>query len=84
MTSDEARIALADAGPGLPAEFVATAFLPFARRATARGKAGSGLGLSVVKGIAEAHGGHVAWQAHGAGSCFTLHLPRYQTGGQSQ
>ena len=38
---------------------------------------GSGLGLSLVRHVAEAHGGHVSVGAGpgGRGVAFTLHLP---------
>jgi signal transduction histidine kinase len=51
-----------DSGPGLPAEFLTRAFDRFTRADTARGRGGSGLGLSIVKTIAESHAGtaHVA------------------------
>ncbi|RMH20347.1 MAG: sensor histidine kinase, partial [Acidobacteria bacterium] len=42
----------------------------------AAGAAGSGLGLSLVKQVAEAHGGRVTVDSRpGHGSVFTLHLP---------
>lgn len=53
--ADMVRITVADPGPGLPPEFVDDAFKPF-RRADMTRK-GSGLGLAVVQGIAQAHGG---------------------------
>ena len=41
----------------------------------AKGVPGSGLGLSVVRQVVEAHGGRVSVAAEGSGSAFTLHLP---------
>jgi heavy metal sensor kinase len=51
-----------DSGNGLPAEFLTRAFDRFTRADAARGRSGSGLGLSIVKTIAESHAGtaHVA------------------------
>jgi len=62
-----------DAGPGIdPAEH-SRLFEPFY---TTRGE-GSGLGLAIVKQAAEAHGGWVELQSEpGAGSVFSLYLPR--------
>jgi len=46
-----------DEGPGLPPAFIATAFERFTRADPARTRGGSGLGLSIVQVIAQAHGG---------------------------
>jgi two-component system OmpR family sensor kinase len=55
----ELSIVVADSGPGFPAGFVATAFEPFSRVDAARGRSdgGAGLGLAIVRAVAEAHGG---------------------------
>ena len=39
---------------------------------------GSGLGLSVVKGIIESHGGKIALKNKSSNTCFTFDLPTYQ------
>ena len=60
-----------DEGAGIPAEFVERAFERFARPDEARAAAGSGLGLSIVQAVAEAHGG----SAHVAGADVWISLP---------
>ena len=49
-----------DHGPGIAAEDVPLVFNRFYRSTTARGMPGAGLGLSIVKQIADAHGGSVS------------------------
>ena len=75
----EVSISIEDEGPGVAAQDLPRIFAPFFRGATsAVGPVpGSGLGLSVVKQIAEAHGGRVTVEKgkRGIGSIFTLHLP---------
>jgi signal transduction histidine kinase len=53
-----------DAGPGFPPAFLERAFERFSRSQPGRDGSGSGLGLSIVRAIAEAHGG----QANAANS----------------
>jgi signal transduction histidine kinase len=72
------RITVRDRGPGIPAGEEKRIFRAFyrGRLALASGVSGSGLGLSLVQRIAEAHGGTVEVEsAAGAGSAFTLVLP---------
>ncbi len=55
------EIAVADRGPGIPPEELATIFEPFqrGRRAIEDQVRGAGLGLDLVKKIVEAHGGSI-------------------------
>ena len=46
-----------DEGPGLPPGFSVMAFDRFTRGDAARGRGGAGLGLSIVRAVARAHGG---------------------------
>ncbi len=55
----EGGIAVADRGPGIPENELALVFERFHRADEARAKPGSGLGLSIVRDIAERHGGSV-------------------------
>ena len=74
----ELQIAVADRGRGIAADDLPHIFEPFyrGRYALERQIHGNGLGLSLVKRIAEAHGGRVTVKsATGEGSTFTIHLP---------
>ncbi|MFD4631479.1 ATP-binding protein [Streptomyces sp. NPDC058284] len=53
------RITVLDRGPGITAEDRSRVFDRFYRAAAARGLPGSGLGLSIVRKVADAHGGTV-------------------------
>jgi heavy metal sensor kinase len=65
-----------DEGGGFPPEFLGQAFERFARADPARARGGAGLGLSIVRVIAEAHGGsaHVA-STDGGGADVWVALP---------
>lgn len=74
----EAIIEVADDGPGMPPDVAARVFERFYRadHARARTSGGAGLGLSIVAGIAEAHGGRVeVVSMEGSGACFRIRLP---------
>jgi signal transduction histidine kinase len=73
-----ATLSVTDAGPGLDPEQAAVAFDRFWRAPAARGRVGSGLGLSIVRATARAHGG----DAEVAGATFTIRLPAAPPDGQ--
>lgn len=65
-----------DGGPGIPPDARAQVFERFTRLESSEGTEGSGLGLSIVSAIAEAHGGTVLLSgAPGQGSTFTIRVP---------
>jgi len=66
------ELSVADNGPGLPADFGERWFEPYT---TSKNK-GTGLGLAVVKKIAEEHGGSIRAENRAqGGAVFTLRLP---------
>lgn len=76
--SGPVEITVADRGPGIRREDLPKLFEPFfrGRDAATAGVPGSGLGLSLVRHIAEAHGGRVTVTTGvGEGAAFTLQLP---------
>ena len=81
---DEVIISVADQGIGIPPDELDQVFDRFHRVSTGlvHDVKGSGLGLSLVQHIVEAHGGHVTVVSElGKGSTFTIHLPiESQTG----
>jgi len=69
------RVAVLDRGPGFEAEALAKGFEAFFR-GQRRAGSGLGLGLALVRRIAEAHGGSVqAENREGGGAAVTLELP---------
>ena len=76
----EVQISVSDRGRGIDAQDLPHIFEPFyrGRYALDRQVQGNGLGLSLVKRIAEAHGGRVSVRSApetGEGTTFTLHIP---------
>jgi two-component system sensor histidine kinase SenX3 len=71
-------IDVTDQGSGIPADALERVFERFYRVDAARSRArgGTGIGLSIVKHVAQAHGGSVAVRSTlGVGSTFELRLP---------
>jgi two-component system, OmpR family, sensor kinase len=84
-----AVVTVTDDGGGIPPEFVDQVFARFARADAARAATGhreaasaaegtSGLGLSIVESIAEAHGGRITVTSQPGRTQFTLQLPPMQ------
>lgn len=74
----QARIEVADTGVGISEEDLHLIFERFYRVDKSRGRVqgGSGLGLSIAKWVAEAHGGYIEVESRvGEGTTFTVFLP---------
>ncbi|GAT33875.1 His Kinase A (phospho-acceptor) domain-containing protein [Terrimicrobium sacchariphilum] len=82
--SGEVEISVKDDGIGIPQEKLGEIFELFSKadHSLERGQDGLGLGLSIVRGLVELHGGSV--EAHsvgpGAGSQFIVRLPQATSG----
>jgi PAS domain S-box-containing protein len=80
LAENELRLCVKDDGIGLSADSMPNLFAMFSQVNTAidRAEGGLGIGLSLVRGLVELHGGRV--DAHseglGRGSEFAIHLPR--------
>lgn len=77
VDAGEASLWVRDSGPGIPREDQARIFERFARASGSRRRSeGAGLGLAIVRAIAEAHGGRAELTSMpGAGSTFTVVVP---------
>ena len=77
---DLLHLTVADAGPGIPPERLASVFDPFVSltpRSGADRARGTGLGLAISRDLARAMGGELTVESTpGQGSRFTLSLPR--------
>ena len=74
---DGAAVTVRDTGPGISPDDLEHIFEPFYRGPAQKNIPGTGLGLPIVKRIAERHGGRVEVQtALGKGSAFRVFLPR--------
>ena len=75
VVADELRVAVADSGPGIPAEQLPHIFGQFWQGARTD-RRGIGLGLAIAKGIVEAHRGRIWVESTlGNGSTFYFTLP---------
>jgi two-component system, OmpR family, sensor histidine kinase MprB len=75
VTLSGGELRVRDHGPGFAAEDQPLVFDRFYRSAAARAMPGAGLGLSIVREVAEAHGGTVAAEnAQGGGALVRLSL----------
>jgi signal transduction histidine kinase len=80
---DRVLLTIADDGPGIPEDIVPRIFDPFFT--TKDVGEGSGLGLSIVHGIIERHGGHIEVDSHsGQGTKFSISFPLPPAGGASR
>jgi len=70
-------ITVKDTGVGISEEEIPKIWNRLYRGDKSRSQRGLGLGLSLVKSIIKAHGGHVEVASEpGTGSTFTVHLPQ--------
>ncbi len=75
IESGRALLEVGDDGPGLPANAAETVFERFVRLDSSRSTPGNGLGLSLVRAIAELHNGHARVVATEPGAVFEISLP---------
>lgn len=74
LQNDEIKIQIADNGSGIPENIRKDIFNPFFT--TKPPGHGTGMGLSVVHGIIQDHGGSIGLNSKiGVGTCFTIRLP---------
>jgi two-component system, OmpR family, heavy metal sensor histidine kinase CusS len=74
---DESEISVEDTGCGIAAEHISRIFDRFYRADPSRSSEGTGLGLALVKSIADLHGGSIAVTSEvGGGARIALRFPR--------
>lgn len=79
---NEVRVTITDNGVGIPYERQSSLFTKFYQvdASLTREKGGSGLGLSICRGIVEAHGGSIHLEsAPDSGTTITFSLPKHDT-----
>ena len=78
QTEHTLEITVADQGPGIPSEEIGKLFGTFQKLSVqpTGGEKSTGLGLSIVKQIVDAHGGEITVDSEvGKGTVFTVHIP---------
>ena len=78
--SSKQVLQITDSGVGIPAESLEHIFERFYRvdKARSRKSGGSGLGLSIVRGMVERNGGEITVESEiGKGSTFTVRFPAF-------
>ncbi|GAA1987348.1 HAMP domain-containing sensor histidine kinase [Amycolatopsis minnesotensis] len=85
LTVTESGVTVSDTGPGVPAEDVERIFDRLVRLDDARGQSGAGLGLTIARGFARAHGGDLRYERSGGASfiLYGLSKPDSQAGSSS-
>lgn len=81
MGINDLQFSVTDTGAGIDKDKQATLFQPFtqADASTTRKFGGTGLGLTICKGLVEKMGGHISIASEsGKGSCFTFNLPLHK------
>ncbi len=69
-------VSIQDTGPGIAGPELEKIFERFYRGSASEGRPGNGLGLSLARTIARAHGGEIRVNSElGRGSMFTVHMP---------
>jgi two-component system sensor histidine kinase MtrB len=76
------RVAVEDAGPGVPEELEGKIFDRFARGGGGGGDSdsGHGLGLAIARAYAQAHGGDLVYDHRPSGARFELVIPQERNG----
>ncbi len=72
VTEEEVQLIVSDNGPGIPETIMQSLFTPFN---TSKDR-GLGLGLVICHDIIAEYGGRIEVESSGAGTEFTVHLPR--------
>ncbi len=85
VTVDDGHcLAVADTGPGIPAEARERVLEPFVRLDATRSTSGNGLGLSLVQAVARLHGARLELAGNDPGLVVRLWFPKEQAGGSAR